>query len=380
MAGWRNVLALAAVAAGALAVTDAAAQPLGSFSWQLQPFCNRVTVSVRQDGSVYTLDGFEDRCGAPQRAPLVGVATLNPDGSMGFGLNVVSPTGQASPVQARISLTTLGGTWTDAAGNSGAFVFGANTGGSPRPDAPSSGGDITGVTAGTGLLGGGTAGDVSLSVDPAVVQRRVTTACAPGQALRSIDQNGTAACEPVSGGAGGDITAVNAIDGLTGGGVAGDVTLGLADGGVSSAKLATGAVTATKIGSAAVGNTALQNSAVTAAKIASNAINSTDLVQNGSLRLNDLINNSGSSGGTGVNALTIAARTCNPRFTSFSPASVGDIFLVVPQDTGDVLGDNIYTLPTVVTVPGRVGFVICNASGADVTLTKGFSMFLMPRQ
>lgn len=34
-----------------VAAERAAAQPLGSFTWQLQPFCNRVTVNVRQDGS-----------------------------------------------------------------------------------------------------------------------------------------------------------------------------------------------------------------------------------------------------------------------------------------------------------------------------------------
>ena len=66
------------------------AQPLGSFTWQLQPFCNRVTVNVRQDGAVYTLDGTDDQCGAAQRAPLVGLATPNPDGTIGFGLNIVA--------------------------------------------------------------------------------------------------------------------------------------------------------------------------------------------------------------------------------------------------------------------------------------------------
>ena len=112
------------------------AQPLGSFTWQLQPFCNRVTVNVRQDGAVYTLDGYDDQCGAAQRAAIVGLAMPNPDGTIGFGLNVVTPAGQPVSVEARITLASLSGTWTDSGGNTGAFAFGANTGGSPRP-APS---------------------------------------------------------------------------------------------------------------------------------------------------------------------------------------------------------------------------------------------------
>ncbi|MDH4064148.1 MAG: tail fiber domain-containing protein [Acidobacteriota bacterium] len=248
----------------------AAAQPLGSFTWQLQPFCNRVTVTVTQNGSIYTLDGTEDQCGAPQKAPLVGVAAPNPDGSIGFGLNIVAPSGQPVPVQARISIATLSGTWSDNAGNGGTFAFGANTGGSARPVAAAPG-DVTGVSAGTGLTGGGTAGDVLLAVDPAVVQSRVTTACPAGQALRSIAQNGTAACEPIAGTAGGDITAVIAGAGLLGGAASGDATLDVAFGGTGTANLAArsdhthavGAVSAVGVGPDALRlNTGIQNTAM----------------------------------------------------------------------------------------------------------------------
>jgi hypothetical protein len=251
-------------------VSTGEAQPLGSFSWQLQPYCNRVTVNVRQDGSVYTLDGTDDLCGAAQKAPLVGLAAPNPDGSIGFGLNIVSPTGQSIPVQARISIATLSGTWSDSAGNSGTFAFGANTGGSPRPNTPSTGGDITGVAAGSGLTGGGTAGDVSLAVDPTAVQSRVTTACPAGQAIRSIAQSGTAVCEAVQGTAGGDITAVTAGVGLTGGGPTGDVVLSVAFGGTGVAPTAARSDHTHQIGTNQVGigpaalgvSTGIQNTAV----------------------------------------------------------------------------------------------------------------------
>lgn len=126
------------VAAGLVVLTAGAlpawAQRLGSFRWQLQPYCNVVTVEIVQQGGVYTLDGFDDQCGAPQRAPLVGVATPNPDGSIGFGLHIVTvPGGRAVQVDARLTLPSLGGTWRDSLGGSGAFAFNAAGGGSPRP-------------------------------------------------------------------------------------------------------------------------------------------------------------------------------------------------------------------------------------------------------
>jgi hypothetical protein len=59
-----------------------------------------------------------------------------------------------------------------------------------------SGGDVTSVSAGSGLTGGGTEGAVSLAVDSTQVQTRISGDCAssPGQAIKQINQDGTVAC------------------------------------------------------------------------------------------------------------------------------------------------------------------------------------------
>jgi len=56
-------------------------------------------------------------------------------------------------------------------------------------------GDITAVAAGTGLSGGGTSGVVTLSADTTYLQRRVIGACASDNAIRDINADGTVTCE-----------------------------------------------------------------------------------------------------------------------------------------------------------------------------------------
>lgn len=139
-----SVAALAWLVA-VVTAAPAAAQSAGTFRWHLQPFCNIVELSVTQTsvtattamGATYLLDGFDDQCGTA-RASVVGTAFFNADGSIGIGLTtVLSPGAQTVHVDARISLSTLSGTWRDNAGNSGAFVYLPGTlpgtGGAMRP-------------------------------------------------------------------------------------------------------------------------------------------------------------------------------------------------------------------------------------------------------
>lgn len=117
-----------------LSARPASAQFIGTFSWQTAPYCNVVTVNVTQNGTGFALDGFDDLCGAERRAPVAGVATLNPNGSVELGLTIVNPVDvQPTILNVVVDVATLGGTWEDGGGRTGNFVFNGAAGGAPRP-------------------------------------------------------------------------------------------------------------------------------------------------------------------------------------------------------------------------------------------------------
>ena len=153
---------------------------LGRFAGSCSRYCNVVTLSVTEAGGVYTLDGFDDQCGAATRAPLTGTAAPNPDGTveLGFGI-VTSPDAVPVHVAVAINTTTLGGTWTDSAGHTGAFAFtpGSGTGGEPRPP-------------------GGAIG--AMAVNPEQVQLRVSGTCPNGEYVERINQDGSLTCGATS--------------------------------------------------------------------------------------------------------------------------------------------------------------------------------------
>lgn len=137
-------------------------------------------------------------------------------------------------------------------------------------------GDITGVTAGTGLVGGGLSGAVSLAVgnnaitatqlaagavglgqiDTSQVQARVSAACAAGSNIRQINSDGSVQCQLDELGIG-DITAVSVGAGLVGGSASGEAVIAVG----------TDAITAGMIGPNAVGSSELAAASVGAAQI-----------------------------------------------------------------------------------------------------------------
>jgi hypothetical protein len=195
------------IVAAALVATSgatASAQTIGAFRWQLQPFCNVVTLTIVQQGGQYHVDGTDDLCGAGRLASVVGRAFPNPDGTIGFGLTTVSTTGAAAiHIDARISLASLGGPWTDSAGNSGTFVLtpGAGNGGGVRP-IPAGGiapGSITSAHLAAGAVTSAALAPGAIS--PAAVTNGVAGlgACPVGQYLRGVQANGSLLCQPIGG-------------------------------------------------------------------------------------------------------------------------------------------------------------------------------------
>jgi hypothetical protein len=76
-------------------------------------------------GGQYQLDGTDDQCGAAQAASVRGMAFQNPNGTIGFGLTIVTaPGGIPLHIDATITLPGLNGTWRDSGGNTGNFIFG----------------------------------------------------------------------------------------------------------------------------------------------------------------------------------------------------------------------------------------------------------------
>ena len=123
-------------------------------------------------------------------------------------------------------------------------------------------GAVTGAKMAAGAVG-------ATQIDPAQVQSRVAGSCAVGSSIRAVAADGTVACETDDVGTG-DITGVTAGTGLTGGGLSGDLTLSIAAGGVGTTQIADGAATSAKIAAGAVGAAQIFDGSVGSADVGFN--------------------------------------------------------------------------------------------------------------
>lgn len=111
------------------------------------------------------------------------------------------------------------------------------------------------------------------------VQKRVSGSCASNQAIRQIYESGAVECEQVVGGSG-DITSVTAGDGLSGGGTTGDVTLNISPGaGIiilgDAVSVATGGVTNSMLADNAVSSSKIVDNTITSGDVGFNYAGST---------------------------------------------------------------------------------------------------------
>lgn len=78
------------------------AQVFGTFPWQMQPYCNVVTLTLTNaPAGGWVLDGNDDQCGATNRGSAVGVATFNGGGNVTLNFSIVTaPSGKPVHVSA----------------------------------------------------------------------------------------------------------------------------------------------------------------------------------------------------------------------------------------------------------------------------------------
>jgi hypothetical protein len=117
----RLLFALALVTIGQ---ATASAQVFGTFPWQMQPYCNVITLSLINSATGFTLEGVDDQCGATNKGSAVGTASFSGSGNVTLNFTIVTaPAGKPVHVSAVVSPANGNGTWTDSLGNSGTFAF-----------------------------------------------------------------------------------------------------------------------------------------------------------------------------------------------------------------------------------------------------------------
>lgn len=117
----RFVLATLVTLALWLTAAPAEAQFIGTYRWQLFPFCNVFVLNISQVGLAFDVTGWDDQCGAPTRDAVYGTMFFSLAGIQG-GLTAIQASGQAAHLDISLNGVTLRGTWRASGGNSGTFI------------------------------------------------------------------------------------------------------------------------------------------------------------------------------------------------------------------------------------------------------------------
>lgn len=123
----RLFVVLGLLLAGGLA--SASAQPvqpvvIGTFHWQLHPFCSTLSLTVIQEGGRYRLQGTESCAANDVSRPVYGTATVDAEGIVYLSLSTprLHNSREGTAVSASLDLATLAGGWQDDGGRSGQLV------------------------------------------------------------------------------------------------------------------------------------------------------------------------------------------------------------------------------------------------------------------
>ena len=122
---------IGALLASLVVLVSAGLAEAQTLRFQLQPLCNKVTLSFSPTPSnaVLSFVGYDDNCGERPHSPIYGTVILNPDGGVTFGYTTSLPYSVygRTDVGLQTNVEWPGdsnvGFWIDDDGDSGTFVF-----------------------------------------------------------------------------------------------------------------------------------------------------------------------------------------------------------------------------------------------------------------
>lgn len=157
-------------------------------------------------------------------------------GAVGTGYTILAPRQLVRPAPEALRANVAGAApWAGLTGVPAGFADGVDNDSGGTVASIETGAGLTGgPITNTGLISVAPGGIGATEINAAQVQSRVTGSCSAGAFVRGVNQDGTVVCDPAGVGS---ITGVTAETGLMGGGTNGVVTIGIAPSGVGAAQV-----------------------------------------------------------------------------------------------------------------------------------------------